>query len=443
MRLLAPAGIVLVVGSAFAALGELPPWIRNIEASSALEAVFFRMMPLPGGAVPFRRPPCETRSALADLIKNQPRNAELYSLRALEDEQQLDFGAAESDWKSYVENSSDKIEAQLALADFYHRRLRPADEIKTLSLVANAAPIPEEKLTPPAQQRSWQAFERIFGVVQAQGLGKDASTAQYRAWIARYPQEQSLYVRFLHFLVAQKEYAAAGHLIAEYQKQFPSDPVFPVKAKAMVEYRHGSAREGLAVYEQQFQPLWDPDLVKSYFDLLHETQNLRKFLDQAHASLSSNPEDLNATARIFYYYQQQGKLEVAQQAIADFRLHKEARKAPWTSQELHICARLLEDIHAYPEAARYYFALYNSNGRPDAQEQAIAGLTNLLLTAPETSIRFGSGELSMYRDIATMDQGPGYLNGILSLILNTTEPASNYSMEEQRAVPYFHRSRAA
>ena len=85
MRLLAPAGIVLVVGSAFAALGELPPWIRNIEASSALEAVFFRMMPLPGGAVPFRRPPCETRSALADLIKNQPRNAELYSLRALED----------------------------------------------------------------------------------------------------------------------------------------------------------------------------------------------------------------------------------------------------------------------------------------------------------------------------------------------------------------------
>ena len=80
---------------------------------------------------------------------------------------------------------------------------------------------------------------------------------------------------------------------------------------------------------------------------------------------------------------------------------------------------------------------------PDAQEQAIAGLTNLLLTAPETPIRFGSGELSMYRDIATMDQGPGYLNGILSLLLNTTQPASQYSEEEQRAVPYFHRSRAA
>ena len=109
------------------------------------------------------------------MIKAQPRNAELYSLRALEDEQQLDFTAAESDWKAYVENSSDKISAQLALADFYHHRLRPADEIKTLSLVANAPAIAAEKLTPPAQQRSWQAFERIFGVIQAQGLPKDVS----------------------------------------------------------------------------------------------------------------------------------------------------------------------------------------------------------------------------------------------------------------------------
>ena len=181
--------------------------------------------------------------------------------------------------------------------------------------------------------------------------------------------------------------------------------------------------------------------------MLRDTQNLRKFRDDAHAALVANPEDLNATARLFYYYQQQGKTDVAQQAIADLRLHKEAAKSPWTSQELYVCARLLEDIHAYPESARYYFALYNSNGNtkdlPDAQATAIAGLTSLLLTAPETPIRLGSGELSMYRDIATMDQGPGYLNGILSLILNTTQPASQYSEEEQRAVPYFHRSRAA
>jgi tetratricopeptide (TPR) repeat protein len=446
LRLLTFAVLLAAVGGTISAFGELPSWIRNIDASSAIEGAFFRMMSLPNGAVSFRRPPSETRPALTGLIKAQPRNAELYSLRALEDEQQLDFPAAESDWKACVDNSSDKISAQLALADFYHHRLRPADEIRTLSLVANAPPVAAEKLTPPAQQRSWQAFERIFGIVQTQGLPKEISIAQYRAWIARYPNEPSLYAQFLQFLVAEKEYPAGGQLIADYRKQFPGDQVFPVKAKAMVEYRRGSVREGLSVYEQSFQALWDPQLVNSYFDLLRDTQNLRKFRDDAHAALVANPEDLNATARIFYYYQQQGKTDVAQQAIADFRLHKEAAKTLWTSQELFICARLLEDIHAYPESARYYFALYNSSGNnkdlPDAQATAIAGLTSLLLTAPETPIRFGSGELSMYRDIATMDQGPGYLNGILSLILNTTQPATQYADEEQRAVPYFHRSRA-
>jgi len=436
------SAFLIAVGASIAALAELPTWIRNIEANTGIEAAFFRMMSMPSGAVAFRRPPAETRPALGDLIKNQPHNAELYSLRALEDEQQLDFKAAESDWKAYVENSSDKEIAQLALADFYHHRARPADEIKTLSMVASAPSISAEKLTPTAQQRSWQAFERIFGVVQAQGLPKDVSIAQYRSWIARYPAEASLYSRFLEFLIEQKEYSAAQKVIADYRKQFPNDQIFPVRVKATVEYRQGSVREGLAVYEQSFQPLWDPELVKSYFDLLRETQSLRKFRDDARAALVANPADLNATARLFYYYQQLGKTDVAQQMIADLRAHKESTKAAWSSQELFVCARLLEDIHSYPESTRYYFALYNTKDLPNAQETAIAGLTGILLTAPETPIRLGTGELSMYRDIATLDQGPGYLNGILSLILNTAQPASQYSDEEQRAVPYFHRSRA-
>src|SRR5215469_3852437 len=425
------------------AYGQLPSWIRNSEANTAIEAAFFRMMPLDRGAVAFRRPPSETRPALDQLIKSEPRRSDLYSLRALEDEQQLDFRAAETDWQAYVENSTEKASAQLALADFYHRRLRPVDEVKTLSQVAAAQPLASEKLAHTTEQQSWQAFERIFGVIQTQGLGKDISIAQYRAWIARYPNEPSLYGRFLEFLVSAREFPAASRLLDDYSKQFPGDPIFPIKAKAMTEYRRGSVKEGLAVYEQNFKPLWEPQLVKSYFDLLRDTQNLRNFRDDTHAALVKNPEDLNATARSFYYYQQQGNLGAAEQAITSLRLHKEASNSPWTSQQLYVCARLLEQIHAYPESARYYFALDNSKDLPNAEETAIAALTGILLTAPETPIRLGSGELSMYRDIATMDQGPGYLNGILSLILDTTQPASEYSEQEQRAVPYFHRSEAA
>ena len=57
------AALLLAVG-AIAAVGELPSWIRNVETNTALEAVLFRMMSLPDGAVAFRRPPRETRPAL-------------------------------------------------------------------------------------------------------------------------------------------------------------------------------------------------------------------------------------------------------------------------------------------------------------------------------------------------------------------------------------------
>lgn len=434
---MAGAGWMVLNGS------TLPSWIRNIEVRTEIEGAFFRLMSLPGGAVLYRRPPRETTAALADLIKKEPKKAELYSLRALEDEQQLDFVAAEADWKLYAENAPDKGTAWLALADFYHRRLRPLDEIKELSLLASAPENASEHLIPVQKRRPWQAFERIFSIIRTQGLPKDVSITQYQRWIASFPREQSLHARFLEFLLSQKEYALSSRLIEDYRKQFPGEEIFPVKAEALVEYRKGSLPNGLAVYEKSFQPLWAPELIKSYFDLLAQTHGLRRFLDNARASVNAHPEDLNATARIFYYYQQQGKLDAAQESITQLRLHKDANHSAWTAQELYVCARLLQGIHAYPEAARYFFALYNSTGMNDGPERAISGLADLLLTAPETPIRFGAGELSLYRDIATMDQGPGYLNGILSLILNTTYPAGAFMDEEQRAVPYFHRSRAA
>ena len=398
---------ILAAGWIVTARGALPVWIRNVEAKTEAEAAFFRSMPLPGSDVLFRRPPSETRPALTALIAKQPKDADLYSLRALEDEQQLDFPAAEADWKSYAAHSSDPVGAQIALANFYHRRLRPPEEISALSIVARAPADPSEKLMPSAEQRSWKAFERIFGVIREQGLTKEISSAQYRDWLARYPHEASLYGNFLEFLITQKDYAAATELIAQYRRQFPNDEVFPIKAQALVEYRQGSLQQGLAVYERSFQPLWSPELVKSYFDLLAQTHSLRKFLDDARAAQSARPEDLNATARVFYYYQQQGKLDAARAAIAEFRSHKERSKSAWTGSDLFVCARLLEDIHAYPEAARYYFALYNSQGMNDAQQRALEGLSDVLFTAPETPIRLGSGELSMYRDIATTGSRAG------------------------------------
>src|SRR5260370_30885075 len=170
MALGAAAFATFAAGWLVTASGALPKWIRNIEARTGIEAAFFRLMALPGGEVAFRRPPSETRPALGELLKKQPGNAELYSLRALEDEQQLDFTAAEGDWKSFAEKSEDKVAGQLSLADFYHRRLRPLDEIKVLSAAAGAAPDASEKPTPAFQPRSLPAVRPVFRLIPPPGL---------------------------------------------------------------------------------------------------------------------------------------------------------------------------------------------------------------------------------------------------------------------------------
>src|SRR5262249_15164868 len=155
--------------------------------------------------------------------------------------------------KKYVETSTDHIASQFALADFYHRRLRPNDEIAALSVIARSRAAASEKLVPPTQQYSWQAFERIFAVIRENALGNDVSTQTYKDWIARFPEQKAVYARYYQFLLDQKSFGDAEKLIAQYQKAFPSDDVFPVKAKALLAYKKGSVDQGLAVYDSNFQ----------------------------------------------------------------------------------------------------------------------------------------------------------------------------------------------
>src|SRR5215472_9642500 len=143
--------VAILLMGCLAASGDLARWVQHIPSPSALEAVFFRAVNLPNGAIEIRRPPKETRPELTKLIGGSPTNADLYALRAHEDELQLDFIAAEADWK--------KASKPLDLADFYDRRIRPKDEIAVLESVGRAPTLASERLTPAAQQQSWKAFE--------------------------------------------------------------------------------------------------------------------------------------------------------------------------------------------------------------------------------------------------------------------------------------------
>jgi Tfp pilus assembly protein PilF len=428
------------LAAALAAYAVLPRWLANVPATARMDGVFFRTVEMAGGPVRVRRSPAEIRASLTKLIAETPSDAGLYPLRAHEAEEVLDFAAAEADWKKCSELAADKGAGQLALADFYHRRLRPEDELRALDAAAAAGPASrQEKYLPADQQRPWHTFERALELVDAQALPAEAGMARYRAWIARYPRERAVYNKFFDYLLARKQFAAATEFIASCEKTFPEDAAFPVSARARIEESRGSIEQALAVYDRAFQPLWPPELVKDYFGLLERTHNLRKFLEHARAAVVANPNDLGAAVRIFYYYQQQGNLPAAQRALIEFRL----RKAAWNPEELWVLARLFEDTRQYQEAVRNYYAMYVAAGQGPAAERALAGIIGVLFAAPEQPIRFGAGDLSFYRDVATMDPYPGFLNGILSLILNSTYPSDQYAEEDRASAAYFHRARAA
>jgi len=422
-------------------------WLANAESGSGVEKALYRLMKLPGGEALYRRSPRETRPELTALLAAGENRAPLYSLRAMEDEQALDFDAAERDWKTWAEKADDKVAAHLDLADFYDRRLKPHEELAALEVAGEAAADPRERWTAADSECSWKAWEKSLIVIDRFALPRSLAEHVYAGWEHRYPGQKEVYERELSFELAGKNFTAVSDLIARYRKVFPGDEMFPVRAEAKLEAGRGSPQNGLAVFDKNFQALWPAELVKSYYELLVSGHQTLKTRDVLRARLEAHPDGgpdaLKDAAKLFYIFQAQGQLDAAKAVLAGFRTRKDARGAAWTADELFTLGSLLEQVQDFPEAARYYYALASDKKTPGAEQKGLAGLTRILLTAPELPLRLGAGNLAFYKSIATMDRGPGYLNGILSLFLNSQAPASEYSSQSQLAVPYFHRAKAA
>ena len=413
---------------------EMQEWVQHLPSGDWLK-VFFHSVTLPDGAVDIRRPPSETRPALTQLITANPNEASLYRLRAQEAELQLDFVAAEADWRHYVRLARDPGSAWLELADYYDRRHQPASEVEALRIVGRMA---SDRFAPTTAQRSWQAFQRALKVINEQALPDSSAVVIYRAWMERYPREASARQEFVQYLISHQFHAAAEEQIAAYRKAFPSDAVYPVKASADL------APDALAVYDREFQPLWPDELINSYLKALEGSAGARAMVGKSRARLEQNPDNFREAGRLFLYWRQQNNLVAARRVLEEYKLSKQSRHAVWKPDELYTIARLFEKLPDVAEAAQLYYALYSLPGADTYYaEQALTALARLLLTNPEQPIRYGSADLSFYKDIATMDRSPGFLNGILSLILNSTGPRWEYERQNTASTAYFHRAAAA
>lgn len=440
----AAAAVAALLAGAFAAHGALDPWVENLEAGNKLEAVFFKAFPLLTGTVAARRPPQETRAELSKLIADSPGQADLYSLRALEAEQQLDYTAAEADWKKYVELSKDKAGANQSLADYYDRRLMSKEEISALRAVAAAPSSPEDQQLPDSSQKAWLAFTRIIAIAHDQMLGGDLAVETYRAWVERYPKNPESYRTACLALIPMKQFAAAESVLASYEKLFPDSGVFAVQARAGLELAKGNADRALGVFEAAYQPDWSDEMAQQHYAFLQQEGRVKQYSEQVRAQANANPVDLNAATRLYFLSRVQSNVAGSARALTAFRKRKEERQSAWTPREHEVLAQLFERANQYDDAARHYHALYVHPNSTAAQTEAgLGGVVNLLLTAPDQAMEIGAGDLSYYKDIATADRSTGYLNAVLSLLLNSQAPSGQYYTQDGQSIAYFHRVKAA
>ena len=419
---------------------DLSNWVRFVDLASNLESVFFKTLSVPGGPVAWRRSPRESREELTKVIGQTPGRSELYSLRALEAERQLDFSSAETDWNKYTELSASNQDAWVAKSDYHHRRLESQKELEALRR-AISLPTPAQEAELPAEQQSaWKLAQRTIQIVQDQDLGVEAAVAQYRGFLNRYPSEAALYSTFGDYLLSQQRWNDFTALTDSFEKTFPKDQAGLLRLRARLEKSRGLSATALALYDKSFRPDWESTSVFDYFQLIKETKSQRPFLAAARNRLQSEPGNIDPVGRLFYYYQQQGNLAAGRRILLEYRQRKESRKLAWTADELHWLAQWFEASGDVPEAAKLLYSEYALN--PNS-ERALVNLTRLIVDAADQPIRFGQGDLSLYRDIGIMDPHPGFWNGILSLLLNRQNLDMEMSQQEDKSVAYFHHAKAA
>lgn len=164
------------------------------------------------------------------------------------------------------------------------------EEIAALSEVAAAPPIASETYIEPTRQRSWLAFQRMLGVIYAQGLPASQTASAFNAFLNRYPEQPVVYAAFLQFDFEQQDWRSAQSLIERYSRRFAEDNVFLIRAQANLEFRRGNIDAALAVYDHNFEPLWPADQIQSYFGLLERTHRERAFVAAAREQLAAHPD---------------------------------------------------------------------------------------------------------------------------------------------------------
>ncbi|MBI3950067.1 MAG: hypothetical protein HY314_06395 [Acidobacteria bacterium] len=420
-------------------LPELPtdpdraPQPRIDEALYARENFF-------GIQAHIERPTLQARENMARLIQSYPRDPKLRLLAAQLDVRLGQFERANEQMRRYVELEKHQPNALKTLAVFYDSRAQFADEIRTLMELARQSPV---------QHRS-AIYDRVITLARHhRPVGLDIDQL-YREMIDANPDDFRLVQNYIEDLVGHHRDEPALTVIRQFRSRFPESS-FLLTAEANLYLKQNRIDAAVAVYEQAFQPLWPQSLVSDYLSLLKRVGRYRAYRRGLRQRYESGTADFQIIARLFSLYVSEGNGAEANRVLQGYEKRRKDRARergregetipPSLPQELQTLGAMYASIGNYDQASRYYYTLHLTGffqANAALREDALQRLFHALMQAQNRPTRVAAEDLSLYKDIATVDQNPGMLNGVLSLILAHTNIPWEFEQREAQATRLFN-----
>ena len=289
----------------------------------------------------------------------------------------------------------------------------------------------------------YRALQRAIGLIESRRLSAPDALALRRRLLEWYPEEPLAYQELLTALLQRKQHREALALLERYREKFPRDPEYALHTQARLLEAQGNLDGALEVYSRNYQPRWSDSLVQGYLGLLRRARRFEPFVQALGQKLKQNPLDFPSVTLLFRATLSQGNLEAARNALFHFRTEKENRNQPFSDDELETLAHYFDSLNHFNEAARYFSTLALQTRDSTRKEQSLYQLYQVMMAALNRPTQLGGGSLDYFRSVATVDTSPGLLNGMLSLLLNHSNPRLHYDAAEERAVSYFNRAKAA
>ncbi|MFY9607862.1 MAG: hypothetical protein WAU45_04510 [Blastocatellia bacterium] len=413
----------------------------NRAPQPAVDDALFTNEEFFGSQASVARPYSIALDRVGALLAKYPKDARLHlhAARLAERLGQNDRTATEM--VAYADLKKRSADALSRLANFYHDRAKFADEVRTLQELAKSLMVSERG----------RVYKRAAEIVRSHSLKEFKPADFFADLVAADPSSIRPVKDYVQELRLAKQNTEALAVLVAFQSKFPSELAYFLKTRSAILEENGDRRAAEDVYSAAFDPIWPRAVASDYYDVLRRFGRYRIVRRGLQERVRSGAADLDTISRLFMIFSYEGSYQPASQLLRDLEdrraRNQRAQTGPapggWTSRELETVASMFTSIGDYDQASRYLYTLYLTGGLQPAseqREQALYRLFKVMLDAAGSPTRVASGDLSFYKDVAQLDTHPGFMNGVLSLILSGIDPAAEFKNKEKAAAGYFNRA---